>query len=202
MACAVILAGGRSARSGVQHKSCRKVPDDARTWIDRQVDRLEHAGFAPIIVVTGYRPRRVHLCLHRRVTLRHHFKAGEGPFSTLQRALQNMRKPVLVVQTDTVLPSVSDLQRLRRVMQNKTIAAANMVNDRGRGGHPLILSVFMARNLRELPCTNSDARLDRQLNYLSSEQYIRLKGRIDHSFSRLDTQREWCSARIRTRRLP
>ncbi|WP_215843407.1 nucleotidyltransferase family protein [Acidithiobacillus montserratensis] len=202
MAVAVILAGGRSSRSGTLHKSCRKVPGDLRSWIDRQVDRLRYAGFAPVIVVTGLRPQRVHRCLHRRVSFRHHFKAVQGPFSTLQRAVKNIRNPLLIVQTDTVLPSVSDLQCLRRTMQNQTIAAASMVNDCGSGGHPLMLSGFMARNLQALLWENPDARLDKQLSYLPPEQYKRLNRKMDHSFPRLNTQREWCSSRIRARRLP
>ncbi|MBU2838537.1 NTP transferase domain-containing protein [Acidithiobacillus thiooxidans] len=202
MAAAVILAGGRSRRSGPLHKACRKIPGDARSWVDRQVDRLRDAGFAPIMVVTGYRPRRVHHCLHRHVIYRHHFKASCGPFSTLQRALQGLRGPLLLVQTDTVLPSLFDLHRLRRVMQNKLVAAASLVNIHGRGGHPLILSASWARQLSGLSWRSTDARLDEQLSFLPSGRYIRLKGSRHYSFSGLNTQREWHSAHIRARRLP
>ncbi|MBU2721383.1 NTP transferase domain-containing protein [Acidithiobacillus ferridurans] len=202
MAAAVILAGGRSRRSGPLHKACRKIPGDGRTWVDRQVDRLRDTGFAPIMVVTGYRPRRIHQCLHRRVTYRHHFKAKCGPFSTLQRALQGLRGPLLLVQTDTVLPSLFDLRRLRWIMQGKSVAAASLVNTHGQGGHPLMLSPSWARQLLDLFWGSTDARLDEQLRRLPSGQYIRLNGRMNHSFTRLNTQREWNSAHIRARKLP
>ncbi|MBU2760150.1 nucleotidyltransferase family protein [Acidithiobacillus sulfurivorans] len=202
MAAAVILAGGRSRRSGLLHKACRKIPGDTRSWVDRQVDRLREAGFAPVMVVTGYRPRRIHHCLHRRVSYRHHFRANCGPFSTLQRALQGLRGPLLLVQTDTVLPSLFDLRRLRRVMQGELVAAASLVNIHGRGGHPLILSASWARQLLDLFWQSKDARLDEQLRLLPSGRYIRLNSRRHHSFSGLNTQREWHSAHIRARRLP
>lgn len=202
MVAAVILAGGRSRRSGPLHKACRKIPGDTRSWVDRQVDRLRDAGFAPVMVVTGYRPRRMHHCFHRRVSYRHHFKASCGPFSTLQRVLQGLRGHLLLVQTDTVLPSLFDLRRLRRVMQNKLVAAASLVNIHGRGGHPLIVSASWAQQLSGLSWRSADARLDEQLKLLPSDRYIRLKGGRYHSFSGLNTQREWHSAHIRARMLP
>ncbi len=198
----MILAGGRSSRSGRQHKSCRTVSGDARFWIDRQVDRLRDAGFAPIVVVTGYRPRRLRACLHRRVLFRHHFDAGRGPFSTLQRALRSLRGPVLAVQTDTVLPAIRDLHRLRRAIQGHDVAAASLVNRQGHGGHPLMLSEPWCQYLAHMSWRNPDARLDTQIRGLSPDQYVRLSRNAPMLFANINTRSAWHSAQLRARMLP
>ncbi|MHB1737812.1 MAG: nucleotidyltransferase family protein, partial [Acidithiobacillus sp.] len=140
MDAAIILAGGQSRRSGRQHKACRRLHGDDRSWIDRQVDILRQAGFAPVYLVTGYRPRRVLACLHRRAMRRHNFRARRGPFSTLQLGLQNPSGPALVVPVDAILPPAPWLRRLRRSAHARNIAAASPIDRWGGGGHPLMLS--------------------------------------------------------------
>ena len=199
MDAAIILAGGQSRRSGRQHKACRRLPGDGRNWIDRQVDILRQAGFAPVYLVTGYRPRRILACLHRRVMKRHNFRARRGPFSTLQVGLHNLSGPALVVQVDTTLPPVLWLRRLRRLAHARNIAAVSPIDRWGSGGHPLMVSPCWSQSLCAVPLGATDARLDRQLGYLSEVEHIRLPWNHYLRYSRMNTRREWCSARRKLR---
>ncbi len=199
MDAAIILAGGRSRRSGRQHKACRRVPGDGRNWVDRQVDILRQAGFAPVYLVTGYRPRRILACLHRRAMKRHNFRARRGPFSTLQVGLHNLSGPALVVQVDTTLPPVLWLRRLRRLAHARNVAAVSPIDRWGSGGHPLMVSQRWQPSLCAVPLGAADARLDRQLGYLSAVEHIRLPWNHYLRYSRLNTRREWCSARRKLR---
>ena len=199
MDAAIILAGGQSRRSGRQHKACRRLPGDGRSWIDRQVDILRQAGFAPVYLVTGYRPRRVLACLHRRAMKRHNFRARRGPFSTLQVGLHNLSGPALVVQVDTTLPPVLWLRRLRRLAHARNVAAVSPIDRWGSGGHPLMVSQSWLPSLCAVPLGAADARLDRQLGYLSAVEHIRLPWNHYLRYSRLNTRQEWCSARRKLR---
>ncbi|MHB1281564.1 MAG: nucleotidyltransferase family protein [Acidithiobacillus sp.] len=199
MAAAIILAGGQSRRSGRRHKACRHLSGERRSWIDRQVDILRQAGFAPVLVVTGHRPRRVLACLHRRVGRRHNFQAGRGPFSTLQVGLHHPSDHGLVVPVDTILPPVPWLRRLRRSAHARNIAAVSPIDRWGGGGHPLMLSQCWSQSLCAVPVDAADARLDRQLGYLSAAEHIRLPWNHFLRYSRLNTRREWCSARHKLR---
>ncbi|MGE4530106.1 MAG: NTP transferase domain-containing protein [Acidithiobacillus sp.] len=202
MAAALLMAGGRSQRAGRQHKSCRTLFGKPITWIDLQVDRLRAAGFAPIIVVTGYRPRRLRACLHRRVIVRHHFTARRGPFSTIQRGLRALDSSVLIVQTDTVLPPVPVLQSLRRSVRRAAVCAASLRDRLGHGGHPLMLSAAWAKQLGNLAWSSPDARLDLQLRPLSATQYIRVGGHSFYTYPPANTLRQWRSARRLLRNIP
>lgn len=199
MDAAIILAGGRSRRSGRQHKACRRVPGDGRNWVDRQVDILRQAGFAPVYLVTGYRPRRILACLHRRAMKRHNFRARRGPFSTLQMGLHKLSGSALVVQVDTTLPPVPWLRRLRRIAHARNIAAVSPIDRWCSGGHPLMVSQSWLQSLCAVPVDAADARLDRQLGYLSAAEHIRLPWNHFLRYSRLNTRREWCSARRKLR---
>ncbi len=199
MDAAIILAGGQSRRSGRQHKACRRLHGDGWSWIDRQVDILRQAGFAPVYLVTGYRPRRVLACLHRRVMRRHNFRARRGPFSTLQLGLHNPSGPALVVPVDAILPPAPWLRRLRRSAHARNIAAASPIDRWGGGGHPLMLSQCWSQSLCAVPVDAADARLDRQLGYLSAAEHIRLPWQHFFRCPRLNTRREWRSARHKLR---
>ncbi len=203
MTAAVIVAGGRSARSGRQHKSCRRfpVPGERRTWLDRQVDQLRRAGFAPVTVVTGLRPRRLLSCLHRRVRLRHCRTARSGPFHTLCAGLGNVRGPVLHVQSDTVLPHVPLLRRLRHSGKRGRAVATSLRDQRGHGGHPLLLSGAFAGKLLDMFRKGGETRLDRELRRLSAQEYVRIPVRRQIGHPRLDSRRAWHAARRKLKAL-
>ena len=199
MDAAIILAGGQSRRSGRRHKACRHLSGERRSWIDRQVDILRQAGFAPVLVVTGHRPRRVLACLHRRVGRRHNFQAGRGPFSTLQVGLHYPSNHGLVVPVDTILPPVPWLRRLKRTLHTRTILAAGPIDRWGGGGHPLMVSRYWSQRLCEVSVDATDARLDRQLGHLRTAEYMRLPWNHFLRHPQLNTHREWCSARHQLR---
>ncbi|WP_437558103.1 nucleotidyltransferase family protein [Acidithiobacillus sulfuriphilus] len=195
MDAAIILAGGPSRRSGRQHKACRRLPGERRNWIDRQVDILRQAGFAPVCLVTGYRPRRVLACLHRRVHKRHNRKARQGPFATLRVGLYNRSGHVLVVPVDTILPPARWLRRLKRCMHAADIRTARPIDRWGGGGHPLMLSGKLIPHLCSIPLEAPDARLDRQLGQMSESENIRSPWNHFARYPRLNTHQEWLSAR-------
>ena len=202
MDAALLLAGGRSRRSGQRHKACRRLPGEGRSWIDRQVECLRQAGFAPVYLLTGYRPRRVLTCLHHRVVRRHNFKRGHGPFSTLQVGLHNLSGAALVVPVDTILPPVPWLRRLRRIVHARDILAASPIDRWDGGGHPVMVSRRWAQSLHAVSVEAADARLDRQLDHLPATAHVRLPWNHFLRYPRLNTGREWRSARRRLRRNP
>lgn len=183
---AIILAGGHSRRSGRQHKACRRQPGERRSWLDRQIDRLRAAGIGRVVVVLGYRPRRVLACLHRRAALTRNPRAGLGPFSSLQAGLRTLAGDVLVLPLDTPLPPAGDIRRLYRRLHDA--AAISPTDAAGRGGHPVILTRRLARSLSRL---GPGARLDRQLRALPPGHHVRLRIGGSAVSRDLNTPRDW-----------
>ena len=201
MTAALILAGGRSQRSGRIHKSCRRFPGGTKTWLDRQVLRLRRASFAPIILVAGLRPRRLWRCGHLRFRRLVNFRAAQGgAFSSLQRGLRATRSAVLVVQTDTPLPPVWELRRLRAALRSPGMAAAQLRDQYGHGGHPLMLARSLADRIARHPPSSRDARLDKILRAQPAEARSPVFVRRFVSYPPLNTRREWRRGMIRLRR--
>lgn len=176
MPTAILLAGGRSSRSGRQHKACRRLPGGG-AWLDRQIDALRAAGCGEVRLVLGARPRRVLACLHRRVSLRLNRRHVLGPFVSLQSGIAPISDDVLILPIDVPAPPRWLVHALTRALQlGVTVAAPR---HRGRGGHPVLLARSFAETLSHLDPTAPDARLDRQLRALPRAQRAWVKGNRD-----------------------
>jgi CTP:molybdopterin cytidylyltransferase MocA len=186
---AVLLAGGRSRRSGRRHKACRRLPGERRSWLDRQIDVLRAAGAHRIVLVLGHRPRRVFACLHRRITAVRNPHPAHGSFSSLLYGLSAARGDVLVVPVDTPLPPAVELRRMLRTRHGSD-AVVPMGHD-GRGGHPVLLSQRFARNLTQLDPRNPEARLDVQLRNLAPERRRHLRLAVRSTRLNLNTEQAW-----------
>jgi len=189
---AVILAGGRSQRSGRIHKSCRRLPAQTRTWLDGQVLRLRRAGFAPIILVGGQRSRRLWRCCHYRVHRRVNRRASQGgPFSSILQGLGTGRSAALLVQSDTPIPPVWQLRRLRTALCSSKYWFAQFCDQKGQGGHPVLLGKNLVNKIVH-HSSGEPTRLDYILRGLPVETRARVVVRRWISFpSTLNTQREW-----------
>ena len=188
---AVILAGGRSRRSGRVHKACRHLPGESRSWIDRQIDALRAAGIARIFVVIGHDPRRVLACLKRNVTLVRNPHPERGAFTSLQCGLKRSTGDLLVAPLDVPVPDAMRLRRLITALRG--VYAALPTDHNGRGGHPVALSRLYARKLCAITSNSPDARLDRQLHALGPKRCRRLlmyRTNPRHN-QNLNTQRAW-----------
>ncbi|APZ43276.1 nucleotidyltransferase family protein [Acidihalobacter ferrooxydans] len=186
---AVILAGGQSRRSGRIHKACRLLPGERRSWLDRQIDALRAAGIIRIVLVLGYRPRRVLTCLHRNVSVVSNPNPERGAFAALQSGLASGRGDRLIVPLDTPLPNAMRLRQLIKALHG--VDAALPTDRRGRGSHPVALTDGYAQGLRAIAPTGPDARLDRQLHALSPQHCRRLRLYASSQRHNLNTPRAW-----------
>lgn len=198
MITAVLLAGGRSRRSGRRHKACRRLPGERRSWVDRQIDSLRAAGAGRVVLVLGHQPRRVFACLHRRVMIVHNRRPARGPFASLQTALHVIRHhDALVSPLDAPLPPITQLKRLLRARHGADAAIA-VGRDR-RAGHPVLLSRGTVQRLKQLEPTASTARLDAQLQLMGPRRCRRVSLAVSSTRGNLNTERAW---RDFVRRLP
>ncbi len=189
MIAAVLLAGGRSQRSGRRHKACRRLPGERRSWLDRQIDALRAAGIGRIVLVLGHRPRRVLACLHRRVVLVRNPQPALGAFASLQYGLRAARDEALVSPMDTPLPAGAELRHMLRA--RRATDAVIAVGRDGRGGHPVLLSRRFAQRLAQLDPTDAASRLDAQLRALAPEHRRRLKLKARSTRLNLNTEQAW-----------
>ncbi len=190
MSSAVILAGGRSSRSGRIHKGLRQLRHQGQeiSWLERQIIALRQGGYQRILVATGYRSRRLLAkCLH--ATQKHNCQPARGPFSTLQSALQGFHSGhTLLVPLDNPVPSAGLLYRLR--MSLKGSVAAKPVYA-GKGGHPLLLSAEVTQQIKHTDPLAADARLDRQLRQWPLEQIARVGHKSTLIHCNLNTKKQW-----------
>lgn len=173
MPTAILLAGGRSSRSGRRHKACRRLPGGV-AWLDRQIDALRAAGCGEVRLVLGARPRRVLACLHRRVSLRLNRRHALGPFVSLQTGLAPLRDDVLILPIDVPAPPPRLLNALIRALQPGIAVAAP--RHKGSGGHPVLLAREFAETLMHLDPAAPEARLDLQLRALPPDRRAGIKG--------------------------
>ncbi|WP_308165080.1 NTP transferase domain-containing protein [Acidithiobacillus ferrooxidans] len=192
-----MLAAGRSRRSGRIHKSCRRVPGGRRTWLEEQVLRLRRAGFAPVRIIAGQRSRRLWRCCRLRVRRRINWQAARlGPFSSVQLGMTTTSSSILMVQSDTQLPPNAQLRRLRLALSASAAMAVRLVDQRGHGGHPVLIGKTLAQHIRAV----SDAgRLDHVLQSLPANALATLSVRRFRSYPRLNRVKEWKMAMAQLR---
>lgn len=195
MTAALILAGGRSRRSGRTHKSCRKSPGRPGTWVDEQIARLRAAHFAPILLVAGQRSRRAWSCVHHRTRRSVNFKSAQGgAFSSILCGLGALRMATLLVQSDTPIPPPAQVQYLRKAMRTPGVKFAQFRDQRGHGGHPVLLNKMLVNSLVQSPLPTQVSRLDRILGELEPSVRAVLSIRRYRSYPILNTRHEWLAA--------
>lgn len=190
MSTAIILAGGRSSRSGRIHKGLRTLDCAGRSisWLEYQIQQLRRAGFSRIVLATGFRPRPL-LGKARGTQHAHNAHPARGPFSTLQQALKGfVSQQTLLVPLDNPVPAPAVLFHIRRALQNKQIAKPCY---QGRGGHPLLLSKAVVQHLLNVDPAAADARLDHQLRRLAHTEIARVGVTTPLVRTNLNNQRQW-----------
>lgn len=189
MIVAVLLAGGRSQRSGRRHKACRHLPGERRSWLDRQVDALRAAGIGRIVLVLGHRPRRVLACLHRRVVLVRNPQPARGPFVSLQCGLRAAGADALIVPLDAPLPPAVELRHMLQARHDADALVPFGADE--LGGHPVLLSQHFVQRLARLDPTDAASRLDTQLRTLAPERRRWLKLKVRSTRLNLNTEQAW-----------
>lgn len=190
MSTAIILAGGRSSRSGRIHKGLRTLNCAGQpiSWLEYQIQQLRRAGFSRIVLATGFRPRPL-LNKAAGTQQTHNPNPAHGPFSTLQQALKGfISQQTLLVPLDNPVPAPAVLFRIRRALQNKRIAKPCY---QGRGGHPLLLSKAVVQHLLKVDPAAADARLDHQLRRLAHKDIARVGVTTPLVRTNLNNQRQW-----------
>ena len=103
---------------------------------------------------------------------------------------------ILLVQSDTQLPTNAQLRRVRRAVHASVAMAVRLIDQRGYGGHPVLIAEALAKRIRAL----SDAeRLDRVLLSLPANAMVTLSVRRFRSFPRLNSVKEWKMATTQLR---
>ncbi len=176
MKIAVILAGGKSSRSGRIHKGCRQLIFRGKriSWLEQQVILLREQGYRQVVLATGYRPRQLLANVRSVVQQRHNSTPQKGPFSTLQQALTGLTRyasHVLLTAIDTPIPKNSIMFALHRKFKGKQLVSPVF---KGRGGHPVLLSKAVVKQLMAVDLASKNARLDHQLRMIPLSDKARL----------------------------
>lgn len=190
MSTAIILAGGRSSRSGRIHKGLRQLnaTDRSYSWLEHQVEQLRNAGYSRIIIATGYRSRRL-IAKVGSLKQMHNPTPEQGPFSTLKAALRGFQSGhTLLVPIDTPVPKPGVMHKLRCALHGKLAAKPC---HQGRGAHPLLLSQDLVRKIRSTDIGRADARLDKQLHQLEYTEIGTVEVTATEIHRNLNTELEW-----------
>lgn len=195
MSTAVILAAGRSSRSGRIHKGLRQLRrgEQSTGWLEYQIAQLRRAGFRRIKVVTGYRPRLLKTQIKALgATQSHNPLPARGPFSSLQQALKGFTgEHTLLVPLDNPVPTPGVLYKIRRAMKGNADKQVAKPCFQGRGGHPLILHKTLVQQLKTAASEGTNARLDRQLQQLPANKTARVRVKTPQVRLNLNTPQQW-----------
>ncbi|MCP4596778.1 nucleotidyltransferase family protein [Neptuniibacter sp.] len=187
---AVILAGGRSSRSGRIHKGLRSLSanGDRYSWLEYQVQQLRKAGYQRIVLATGYRSRRL-LAKSSGALQKHNPTPANGPFSTLLSALKGFNTGhTLLLPLDNPVPTQGTLHRLRSALKGNKAAKPCYA---GKGGHPLLLSNCVVKKLKRVDVHAEEARLDKQLRLLDNSTIARVAVTTSNVLCNLNSEKQW-----------
>lgn len=190
MSTAIILAGGRSSRSGRIHKGLRTFTHQGTrvTWLEYQIKKLRLAGYQRILLATGFRPRPI-LAKSHVAQQRHNPNPSRGPFSTLQSALRGFTHGhTLLVPLDNPVPSSGTLFRLRLALQGAQAVKPCFAK---KAGHPLLLNHSVIRQLKKADPHSVNARLDRQLRLLKNKEIARITVKSPFVHCNLNSEHQW-----------
>jgi len=190
MSTAIILAGGRSSRSGRIHKGLRQISCDGKqlSWLEYQIRQLRNAGYLRIVVATGYRSRDL-LAKAGSALQKHNPKPSAGPFSTLQQSTKGFSSGhTLLVPLDNPVPVAGILHRIRMALRGRDVAKPSF---EGRGGHPLMLSPRFIKTLQQVDLNAENARLDKQLRQMNHNAIARVEVNSSLIHYNLNTTTQW-----------
>jgi CTP:molybdopterin cytidylyltransferase MocA len=168
----VILAAGESSRAG-EPKGLVSV--DGAPWIERQLAALAVARLERAVIVLGhsldaYRDAlawlgpaldRAEAVCGLTVSAVVNPRPELGPFSSLRCALARTTGAAFVLPVDVPCAGEAVFLALEAAVGHGASAAVPLFAS--RGGHPVLLSRDLARDIAAIPDESVDARLDVQL---------------------------------------
>lgn len=157
---ALLLAAGESTRMG-ELKAL--LPWAGKTLLEHQVDALTSAGLSPIIVVLGHEadrllpllsPKQAVQCVRNPDYRQGKTTSLNAGLRTLQGTWTDTASPeedaVLVLNVD----QPRSLETIRRVLDlhvsGSQTTLITIPTYGGKGGHPLVLSTYLLRELMEV----------------------------------------------------
>ncbi len=192
----VLLAGGRSSRMGEPKAllDYKGIP-----WIHQQLLWLKPGPVSRVIVVVGHEKNidfdksrwlNEGLTVSREVNMTPEL----GPFSSLVCGLKSITnsnfKGVFVSPIDVPFCDCSLWSQLTEALNMKSTQAA-IPEYNFKGGHPVLLSAELVKNLVLVPLDSSDARLDKQLRLRANEEITRVSVNGPHVVKNLNTNSDW-----------
>jgi CTP:molybdopterin cytidylyltransferase MocA len=175
----VILAGGRGARMGGP-KGLIPFGAAGTPLLVWSIQRHRAAGGREAVVVLGHEAAAYLLHLPENgVTVAHSAAPELGPFASLTAGIAAMTEApaVFVLPVDVPAAQVSTWAILARAFLAAAPGSIDAVLPRygDRGGHPVLLSLAMARHLTSVPLDGADDRHDMQLRLLPPERVLRVE---------------------------
>lgn len=149
---AVVLMAGRSSRMKEGNKLLMPLGDSGNSVAEQTLQSIVQAGYAPIVVVTGYEADAIRERLNRfDVQWIHNFQYEEGMGTSIARAFDTIEDlhwdGALIALGDMPFVSVETLSLLRtHFVQNPHQIIAPRRNE--RRGQPVIFPVHFFGDLR------------------------------------------------------
>lgn len=192
----LLLAAGDSSRMG---KSKGLLDLHGKLWIDVQLNRLMDITEGPVVVILG-NDREEYITQSSvlkvktpRVRSCHNKTPEQGPFSSLQTGLKNLRTRdyaggIYVLPIDVPCPAPSVWDRLLGPLQRDCVAIPEVES---KGGHPVGIPSWLVEKILETNAVSPRARLDLVIKDLPKEKVARIK--VDDKFilTNLNTPEDW-----------
>jgi len=147
---AIVLAAGRGTRMGGRHKVLRSLSPGGPPLVRQVVDRLQQAGVAPIVVVTGHGAAGVRAALagsRARVAHNPHFADGLGSSLAAGAGSIDDVGAALVVLADMPDLDPAVVQQLVLAWRSGGHTIVAPVHG-GRRGHPVLFDAVHLHALR------------------------------------------------------
>ena len=171
----IILAAGESKRMG-KPKALLEF-QDKQTLLAGQAALLTNAGCNPIVVVIGYEPEevmRAHPELNVSWCVNRDWEQGQ--FSSLQAGVAHVLhhdiKGVFLLPVDVAGVKPSTLAALSEAVGGKPQPYAIVPTFKGKGGHPVYISLDFCRKIIKTDISDRDARLDVILRQAAGTVYL------------------------------
>ena len=184
----ILLAAGKSSRMGVP-KGLLKIKE--RYWIEEQLYRLSLPGIKDLSLVLGFYADQyfsslpwlkefekeagmkdgIHIC----VTINP--EPSLGQFSSLLCGISKIdpcSRGAFILPIDVPCPHKEIWEKIIFASNEKPASYAFVPENKGRGGHPVFLSLEYLEKLSKLDPMHPESRLDFQLKSLAEDQIMRV----------------------------
>ncbi|MFN7683867.1 MAG: NTP transferase domain-containing protein [Oligoflexia bacterium] len=199
----VMLAAGRSSRTGSAGLPKGLIEVQGKPWILGQLEALKRAGLSRVFVVLGHQKEVYEKVLgtHRNFTERsgvevhlvHNPDPDRGSFSSLQCGLRAVGlRGAWVLPVDVPCPTRAVWESLEQEALVRSADAALPVHS-GRGGHPVLISESFVCRLLDLSPDSKESRLDHQIHALSPHQVARVEVTDERVLANLNTLADFAS---------